>query len=305
MQVFYRVSFDCCVYAVYLACLMKSLLSLGSLIDKTLEHYKTHAPSLLGVTFWLLVAGLPSGLGIVLSQDGNDLSFTTWTSFGLNIVGGIITLFASLHIAVALVLSLRDQGRGKHTDPRTVLKQAFSYDIPYIWAMLLKNVYSVVLPLLPLVLSGVLLAFTMESSSAFIGTAVSLTILGAVLYGLVVGLKYLITFNFVPYTTLLADERGMKSLRASSALVKGRWWPTLWRVLLPKALYTLIFAIILAAILWGTSTVAVAVSQDSFYLAKFFALLNFFISTLLNALLLPLLIVNDYYVYENLEATRE
>ena len=117
-------------------------------------------------------------------------------------------------------------------------------------------------------------------------------------------IKFGLSYSFVPYATVLDGERGMNSLRASAALVRGRWWDTLWRSFLPKALYTLIFVVILAVVLWVTGMVGVAVSQESFFLAKLFALINFFISTLLNVFLIPIILLNDYYLYENLRETK-
>lgn len=283
---------------------MKPLLSLGMLIDTSFEHYKKHLPSILGTTLWFLAAALPSALGIAFSQEGDALNATTWFSFGFNVLGGIIGVLASIHISVALIASLREQKEGKTTDPRVFLKKAFSLDLSYIWATLLKSIFIAIIPLIPLLLSVAAFVFALRSDSGMLVNIFAVIAFATILLALGGALKFSLHYNFVPYATVLDGKRGMESLRTSAALVKGRWWPIFWRVFLPKALYTLIFAVILGVTLWVIGLMGIALSQGSFFLAKFFALVNFFISTLINAFLIPILLLNDYYVYEDLRKTK-
>jgi len=283
---------------------MKSLLSLGALVDTSLEHYKKHLPSILGITLWLLVAAIPSAIGIALSQDGDAVNATTWMSFAFHVVGGILTVLASIHISVALISSLREQKQGKITDPRVFLKQAFSLDLSYIWATFLKNIFVAIIPLIPLLISIGAFVFALRSENSMLINVLSVVAFITILIALGGAVKFSLHYNFVPYATVLDGKRGMESLRTSTTLVKGRWWPVFWRIFLPKALYTLLFVVIFAAILWVTGIVGIALSQGSFFLAKLFALTNFFISTLINAFLIPTLLLNDYYVYENLRETK-
>ncbi len=283
---------------------MKSLLSLGALIDTSFEHYKKHLPSILGTTLWLLAAAIPSAIGIALSQDGDALNATTWMSFALNALGGIIGVLASIHISVALIASLREQKQGKITDPRVFLKKAFSLDLSYVWATILKSVFVAIIPLVPLLISITAFIFALRSENNILVNVFGVIAFITVLLALGCAVKFSLHYNFVPYATVLDGKRGMESLRTSAALVKGRWWPIFWRVFLPKALYTLIFVVILAGTLWTTGLIGIAFSQGSFFLAKLFALANFFISTLINAFLIPILLLNDYYVYENLRETK-
>lgn len=283
---------------------MKSLLSLGTLIDTSFEHYKKHLPSILGTTLWLLAAAIPSAIGIALSQEGDALNATTWLSFSFNILGGIIGVLASIHISVALIASLREQKQGKITDPRVFLKKAFSLDLSYIWAIILKNIFVAIIPLVPLIISIVAFVFALRSENGMLVNMLAVIAFATILLALGGAVKFSLHYNFVPYATVLDGKRGMESLRTSAALVKGRWWVTFWRVFLPKALYTLIFVVILGITLWATGIVGIALSQGSFFIAKLFALTNFFISTVINAFLIPILLLNDYYVYENLRETK-
>lgn len=283
---------------------MKPLISLGSLIDTSFEHFKNHLPAILGITLWLLVAALPSALGLLLTRDGVDFDALTLTSFGLSALGGIATALVSLHITVALILTLREQRQGKAVDPRTFLKKAFSLDLSYLWAMILKAVFVALIPLIPLALAVAAFILALRMENAVLTNVLAVAAFATILLALGGAVKFSLSYGFVPYTTVLDGKRGMESLRASAELVRGRWWATFWRAVLPKALYTLIFVIILAIVLWVTGMIAVAVSQESFFIAKFFALINFFISTTLNAFLIPILLLNDYYLYENLRETK-
>lgn len=283
---------------------MKPLISLGALIDTSFAHYKNHLPAILGLTLWLLVAAIPSALGIALSQDGLALNGMTWLSFGLHALGGILTVFASIHISVALILSLREQKQGKATDPRTFLQKAFALDRSYLWAMILKAIFVGLIPIIPFSISLALFALSMFSQNTFLINVTSIIAFITILIALGGAVKFSLQYAFVPYANVLNEHKGIKSLHASSALVKGRWWSTFIRVFIPKIAYTLAFVLVLALLLWGTGTLAIMFSQNSFFIAKLFALTNFFISTLINAFLIPLLLINDYYVYENLQETR-
>lgn len=283
---------------------MKPLISLGSLIDTSFEHYKSHLPAILGITVWLLAAALPSAIGLLLTREGIDFDALTLTSFGLSALGTLIGVLVSLHVTVALILSLREQRQGKATDPRSFLKKAFSFDLSYLWATILKTLFVAVLPLIPLAFAIIAFVFTIKLENAVVTNIVAVVTFASILVALGGAIKFSLSYGFVPYATVLDGARGMASLRTSADLVRGRWWETFWRAFLPKALYTLIFVIILALVLWVTGMIAVAVSQESFFLAKLFALINFFISTALNAFFIPILLLNDYYLYENLRETK-
>jgi hypothetical protein len=283
---------------------MKPLISIGSLIDTSFEHYKKHLPSILGIMLWLLVGGIPSAIGMLLSSEGDELGAMTWVSFGLIFLGNVLIALVSIHVTVALILSLREQKQGKQTDPRTFLQKAFSLDLSYIWATILKAIFVALLPLLPLALSIAAFIFAFQSDSGILLNILAVVAFITLLVALGGAIKFSLSYAFVPYFTVLDGERGMKSLKASAALVRGRWWETLWRSFIPKALYTLIFVVILGVTLWVTSMIGLALSQESFLLAKLFAITNFFLSTLLNVFLIPLLLLNDYYLYENLRETK-
>lgn len=283
---------------------MKPLISLGSLIDTSFEHYKKHIAAILGVMLWLMVGAVPSALGILLSQEGVTLDLSDILSFALTFLGNIFLALVSLHATVALILTFREQKQGKSIDPRTFLKKAFSLDLPYLWATILKALFVALLPLIPLLLSIAAFIFAFRSENNILINILAVVAFLTLLIALGGAIKFSLSYAFVPFATVLEGERGMKSLRASAALVRGRWWATFWRSFIPKALYTLIFVVILAATLWLTGTVGVIVAQESFLFAKLFALLNFFLSTLLNIFLIPLLLLNDYYLYENLRETK-
>ncbi len=284
---------------------MKSLLSLGSLIDTSFAHFKKHLPSILGITLWFMVAAIPSSIGLLLSQEGDALNTTTWVSFAFSGFGVFFGALVTVHVTVALILSLREQRQGKETDPRIFLKKAFSKDVSYIWAIILKSIVVGLIPLIPLVLAVFVFVFALPSQNNVLINVLAVVAFITILIALGGAVKFSLSYCFVPYITVLEGTRGMASLKASAALVRGRWWATFWRVFLPKALYTLVLVIFLGVTLWITGMIGIAVSQESFFLAKLFALLNFFLSTLVNAFLIPLLLLNDYYVYENLCETEE
>lgn len=73
---------------------------------------------------------------------------------------------------------------------------------------------------------------------------VTLIVTGGTLLLVIPGLIFLVWYNFTFYSVLFEGKKGVSALRASKALVVGRWWHMAWRILAPWILFGVIAGII-------------------------------------------------------------
>lgn len=67
---------------------------------------------------------------------------------------------------------------------------------------------------------------------------VSLIVLGGSLLLIVPGIIFAIWYNFSLYAVVFENAKGLGALRASKALVTGRWWAIFWRWVAPGIVFT-------------------------------------------------------------------
>lgn len=86
----------------------------------------------------------------------------------------------------------------------------------------------------------------------FVYTSILTTIIvsaGFILF-IIPGLIFTVWYAFVGFTLVIEGAKGFNALRASKALVVGRWWSILWRLFIPAAIFTLLFAVLQRLLLW-------------------------------------------------------
>jgi len=84
----------------------------------------------------------------------------------------------------------------------------------------------------------------------------SLVVLAGTLLFFFPGIWVGVLFAFSVILVVAENRRGTQALAASAALVKGRWWSTLWRILVPGALFLLLTYAAVQAISFTVGLVA-------------------------------------------------
>jgi len=69
---------------------------------------------------------------------------------------------------------------------------------------------------------------------------VGLVVLGGTVLLIIPGIIFSIWYCFTTYAVILDDKKGREAMRASKALVTGRWWSILWRLLAPGLFFALV-----------------------------------------------------------------
>lgn len=121
-----------------------------------------------------------------------------------------------------------------------------------------------------------------------------LAIFGGFILFIIPGIIFSIWFVFVMYSVVLDNQDSTSALGYSKSLVKGRWWATLWRIVVPTAIFLVgtyllqtPFAIILNV---NNSIFVVAIATIATYL--------------INILFTPFIVASQVILYSNLKSLR-
>ena len=80
---------------------------------------------------------------------------------------------------------------------------------------------------------------------------VTLSVLGGTLLFIIPGIIFAVWYSFTSYAVIFEGAKGLNAMRASKALVVGRWWPMLWRLAVATVVFgflSSVFSSILAYI---------------------------------------------------------
>lgn len=128
---------------------------------------------------------------------------------------GIFSLFFLVYgilntwIMIRLLMWILPNDQGKIADPKEA-RVAWSFFFPMIWISILM----------------------------------SLAVLGGLILFVIPGIWLAISLMFSRFFLIEDNLHGVQSLAASRALVKGRWWPVLWRLVVPGILFFLLYSVL-------------------------------------------------------------
>ena len=286
---------------------MPSLLSIGQVIDRSLDHYRHHFKELLAVSLWLLIAYIPwiAGELIGVYGSGSDIPTTPtdWIAFALRMIGFLATLVAGIWTFIALVLATDEQAKRGQSNLETISKKSWTFFLPYIWVSILlvvlfAAIVLIALPGIVLFILGVTTNTAIFSLIApvlfFIGTPLSAYLL----------LKFGIETAFAPYTLMLQNERGPAAISASRTLVKGRWFATFMRFVVPKLVYFLVIFVASFIVFQALAYLTIFVASLNSLLALAAFGVSMILGILVSVLTTPLIVVTDYYLYDSLRQSR-
>ena len=144
-------------------------------------------------------------------------------------------------------------------------------------------------------------SFKKIPSLFLVAILVTLITLGGLILFIIPGIIMAIWYAFAQYVNVLEqkDNKGLMALKSSKELVKGRWWPVFWRVVLP-GLFVFFFIIIVIIAL----TFLVSNGQYNPESMEHNLLINA-ITTLIFIFLIPLFGSFNVILYNNLKINIE
>jgi hypothetical protein len=116
--------------------------------------------------------------------------------------------------------------------------------------------------------------------------------------------KYSIELAFAPFILLLGKQGVVASIKGSIALVKGRWWATCLRFVVPKLVYSLLVFVVSFVIFKALEILIALVSSSSSVGTLVIYTFSLLLSVFFSVIATPLIIATDYYLYDSLRKTR-
>ncbi len=284
------------------------LISIGTLIDDSWEHYRAHTIALLSISGWLLIKAVVDVISLsfypTVSRLLSGTALTGPETFGtalFTLNAAIIAPLIGVFVLAATFQFARTTLEGKKADVTHALTAGKKGFFSVLWVSILLVLVilgGIALGIVPPIILYALAAWTGFTQLNILATI--LLVLG-VITATILNIRWAVEFSLAPYVTLAEGLRGVRALKRSRELVQGRFLPTLLRYALPKFVFILLGIVVLAILSFITDVIVSG-----------FAGLNLDVSLRLNTLAAtvypvaiavlvnPLLIISDTLLYRSL-----
>lgn len=287
------------------------LISIGQLIDRSWEHYRRHFREFTALAIWLLLPCLISVITIVLYPSAATLlaqrQMSVWEKTAVFVWmfnNFLLAPIIGLWIFAATVRFLASFCEKNIINLKIVCREGWKKFLPVV----LVNILISLLLLSAWLLSapGLLLNWLgLAIESAWLVSVGNILLIAGLATAAILNFRWLITLWFSCYEAVVGSEGGKKALKKSHALVKGRFFPVLFRLLAVKIVFValvLIAEFIILYLLNFLIDAAAGLNADLlFRLSSIAFLVVFCVGSIM---LTPLLIVADFLLFNSLRESR-
>lgn len=289
---------------------MAQLISIGQIIDKTFHLYQKHFTSYVRIGAWLFLSiPLLVIANIIYPMISNPITAVIVIG-SVTFINTVLTIIISYFVSNSYVFSTDAYEEGKKSDPETIRDAAWSrvghvFVQGLLLALLLILAICLLLPGI-----GLLIASSLTETPSVVLPSLGMFLLfagGVTAAGLVAWFS--IVFAFAPFSLLLEKRGIIESIKRAFALVRGRWWAAMVRVMIPKLtmgvivlflqLLVIFFFFIFAA---GLAPLSEAIGETA--VTVIVSALQQLAVIGVAAVTTPAFIIADYYVFKDLAATR-
>lgn len=267
------------------------------------------------VTTWLFLSSLIFIIGVIMAPVG-DTSFlaeqgllTTVQTIGMllaDIGSNLVTLVITLWIFICLMLIIDAGQSTKKTDVKLIQKMAWKKFWPFAGVAGLRSIIQFS-PILALVPGIILILINIFSGGSLVlgGFSILITFAGLIV-GLVFAILFLVQFSFPGFENVIGGKGIIASIKGSRELVKGRFWATLVRLIIPKLLYAGVIAgiqfVFFVLGLLAVSSLPTLIDTDGFF--RISAIVQQIFTVGLTVLTAPIFLITDYLVYDSLRKNK-
>ncbi len=294
---------------------MANIITLGLLIDKTVEHYHKYFKELVGITLWLIVGASPFLFSGYIAPAGVDT--TTPTNeviiyLGMNVLGLITTTLSSLWIAACLMLTIHARAKGTTPNHVTLGKQAWKF-APALFVFGLLFALVMVIGATALFIPGLIALMANQgdgTAGAVLGIGGVFLLFAGAIAALYFVIRYSVELVFSQFAIVLEQpttfslKNMWSAVQSSRASVRGSWWAVAIRLLVPNAIISLIVISVTMAVNFAmTIMFSFAAASLSALAIKLIAILLTMSIFVVNALVMPLYSLATYYLYDSVKRT--
>jgi hypothetical protein len=294
---------------------MANIITLGLLIDKTVEHYHKYFKELIGISLWLIVGASPFLFSGYIAPAGVD-SATPMNEvlmyLGINAVGLVTTTLSSLWIASCMMLTINARAKGSTPNHVVLGKQAWKFT-PALFLFGIAFAVVMMLGAVVLFIPGIIALMANQADGA---TGAALGIGGVLLLfaGAIASLYFIIRYSvelaFAQYAIVLEQPSKFSlkniwsAVQSSRASVRGSWWAVAIRLLVPNAIISLIVISVTMTVNFAMTVIfTFAAASLSALAIKLIAILLTTSLFVVNAMVMPLYSLATYYLYDSVKRT--
>lgn len=234
---------------------MKSLISIGELIDQSWNKYRANMPFFLQLSGWLVLVALLNAIALLLYPNAGAIAYHTKFSAG-EVTGVVLYAFSNLLLSpllgfwvfVSLALGAKSVLSGERMSVASIMQETkkrylstFAVTILVALTILLAQVIT----LGPSILLGAI-GFLMQNAW-ILGIANGLLLIGLIA-SLILTTRWTLYYMLSPYAAILDRAKNKQALKKSRGLTEGKFWSVLIRIFLPKFVF-LLFGILIAMLI--------------------------------------------------------
>ncbi len=286
------------------------LISVGEILDRSWHHYTNRFVELMSIAAWLLLAALinvfatwlypTASYGIVAGLNYKEIFGVVL--YAINFL--VITPIVSIWVFNATVHLIDREISNQPIRLREISRDAWKVFFPRIWIGILGGL-CVATPVLLVVPGFILSSVSKKGALHFLSIPATILFLLGLAGALIIGVKIAIRLFFSAYELILENKRGRLALRTSSKLVMNRWFPTLWRVILPKVVFFFGAFTIQMFLIFLLKSFSTNLAGLNFELGvRIYTIGSTTIFLVLAALLNPLVLTADYLLFRSLQSER-
>jgi len=287
----------------------KPTISVGEIIDKSWHIYKQHFGEFMSVSGWLLAVAVLNIVALALYPSATVVlsarpygAAETFGTILLILNNFLVAPLLGIWITATLVRLIDTIVSGSQKSLKTVMKDGRKFFWPFLLVSVLFSL--VILATMLFLLPGIFFTLVGRGLSGM-GTLVAmigalLLIIGIVLSA-VMAILWGVRFFFSTYTLLVDGHRGRTALKASYRLVHGNFWEILVRLVLPKALFFIVFAFGLFIVNTIASMVISGAAGLNIDLQVRLTTIVTGVLVLIQTVLInPIILVSDYLIYKDM-----
>lgn len=289
---------------------MAQLISIGQIIDNAFHLYQKHFTNYARIGAWLfLTVPLLIAANAVFPIIDNPITAAIVIG-SITFVNTVLTILVGYFVSNSYVFSTDAYEEGKKSDPEAIRGLAWSR-VGHVFVqgvLLALMLFLAVCLLLPGI--GLFVASSLTENPGVVLPSLGTFLLfagGAAAVGLVAWFG--VIFAFAPFTLLLERRGIIESIKRAFALVRGRWWATMVRVMIPKLTMGVIVLFLQLIVIFfffiissGLAPLSAAIGETAVTVVV--SALQQLAVIAVAAVTTPAFVIADYYVFKNLAATR-
>lgn len=276
------------------------MITIGTIIDKSVEHYIRHYRSFAPLVGILILASLPVSLAKSAVFENGSISAV------ILLIGTIISFGIDTAVIPAIIANLQASANNKSLSTKEALaigKKRFLATLG-VHAIIIIGFIVCYIPFILGITGTISASFLTEVPSWVSSISIFLLIVGG-LFALAYTIWARTVFGFSYFFVALEKEGSMTACKSAVRMVKNRFWAILLRMIVSSLVIGLVFFIIAAAVIFVLFLFGIIISSIAPSLTNIYTTLATMIRGCIPYLALPLFLLIQYYLYEDLRHSNE